>query len=367
MRIIKYIFLLILLAMVALTVFVATQKGEFIVVKSRFIKSPTPTVFAYVNDYRNWENWSAWKEENPDMTFKYADVSAGKGASYSWKTSDEQGSSTTVFVKENDSISQKVVIDGVKSDMAWKFVDSAGGTKVTWSTTGRLRFADKISAAMRGGAENVIGNLYEKSLANLDQNLDYEINTFNIKLNGVVERPAVMFLKQTINSRISDFPKNSRILLSNLNHLFRNNNMKPAGKNFIIYHNYDTSTGITKFSVCTPVAEEIFISPGSDTEFGRLEPMKAVKTTLTGDLSHRTQAWNKAIEYTTAAKLERNPNIKVLEILVAGPDEAKRPSKRVTEIYIPLRAAAVRDTTRIVRPRPVARPVSTPIEEISIQ
>ena len=55
MKILKYIFLLILLAFFALTVFVATQKGDFNVTRSIIIKSPKSTVFNYVNDYRNWE------------------------------------------------------------------------------------------------------------------------------------------------------------------------------------------------------------------------------------------------------------------------------------------------------------------------
>ena len=365
MRILKYIFLLILLAMVAITVFVATQKGEFTVVKSRYIKSPTATVFSYVNDYRNWENWYAVNDENPETKFIYSDVSAGKGASYSWQSPDGSGQTVTTFVKENDSIAQQVIIDGVASKMAWKFKDSAGGTKVTWSSTGKLRFADKFSAAVRGGAENILGAVYEKSLANLDNNLDYEINTFTIKHNGIVERPAVLYLKQTINSRISDHPKNLRILLARMNKLFKNNNMRAAGKNFIIYHTYDTAAGITKFSVCTPVSEEIFITPGSDTEFGRLESMRAAKTTLTGDWSHRNKAWIQTADFVAGSKLERNPNIRIIEVLTAGPDETKRPSKRITEIYVPVKAPVVRDTIRAVR-RPVIRPATQPVEEISI-
>ena len=55
MRILKYIFLLILLALVGITVYVATQKGDFEVSKSSFLKTQRSTVFDYVNDYKNWE------------------------------------------------------------------------------------------------------------------------------------------------------------------------------------------------------------------------------------------------------------------------------------------------------------------------
>jgi hypothetical protein len=54
MRILKYIFLLLLLALVGTTVYVATQKGDFKVTKSSIIKTPRSTVFNYVNDYKNF-------------------------------------------------------------------------------------------------------------------------------------------------------------------------------------------------------------------------------------------------------------------------------------------------------------------------
>ncbi len=67
MRILKYLFLLILLSLVALSVFVATQKGEFNIERSLVINSPRAAAFNYVNDYRNWEDFSSWTVEDPEM------------------------------------------------------------------------------------------------------------------------------------------------------------------------------------------------------------------------------------------------------------------------------------------------------------
>ena len=50
MRIIKYIFLLILLFSIAITVFVATQKSEFKVQRSYIIKVPKSVVFVGTNN-----------------------------------------------------------------------------------------------------------------------------------------------------------------------------------------------------------------------------------------------------------------------------------------------------------------------------
>jgi len=50
-------------------------------------------------------------------------------------------------------------------------------------------------------------------LANLDKTLDYEINTYNIKVNGIVQKFGGFYLQQTINSKISNVSKNLRIMI----------------------------------------------------------------------------------------------------------------------------------------------------------
>jgi hypothetical protein len=88
MRILKYIFLLLVLFAVAVAVFVATQKGDFEINKTRLINTPRNIAFTYVNDFRNWENWIS---VDPDMKPEYPIVTAGKGASFSWEGSETMG------------------------------------------------------------------------------------------------------------------------------------------------------------------------------------------------------------------------------------------------------------------------------------
>ena len=75
-------------------------------------------VFEYVNDYKNWETFSSWKKNDPEMTFTYPAKTMGIGASYSWQGNDGNGFMKTIFVKENDSIAQKMTLDGMPSEIA---------------------------------------------------------------------------------------------------------------------------------------------------------------------------------------------------------------------------------------------------------
>ena len=348
MRILKYLFLLLLLSLVALSIFVATQKGDFTVERSKVINSPKPAVFNYVNDFKNWGDFGSWATEDPEMKITYPQNTIGKGGSYSWEGKDGNGDIKTIFVKENDSISQKMNYDGTASDVFWSFKDTVGGTKVTWTTKGKMSFLFKIYSAFNGGAEKIIGGMYEKSLANLDKILDYEINTYSVKVDGLVKKPETFYLHQTFTSKISNVAKNYKIVAPKIITFCKKNNLVITGKPFILYHTYDLVNGLAKISICVPIKNQIFTSEGSDLYSGKLEAFEAVKTTFTGDYSHRDKALDKTKQYFNTKRLAPNEAFSHLEIHLMDKTEIKNPSKWVTEIYYPIKSKT--EAVKIYKP-----------------
>jgi effector-binding domain-containing protein len=199
-----------------------------------------------------------------------------------------------------------------------------------------MGFNFKINSVFQGGADRVIGNMFEKSLANLDKTLDYELKTYSIKVNGIVQKIGGYYLQQTITSKISDVPKNLRIMMSRLVHFFAKNRIVMNGKPFVLYHTYDDAKGITRLSVCVPLKEQIFVSEGSDVSVGKLNSFTAVKTTLKGDYSHLKSAWDKTFAYIDANHLTQSPEGASLELYTKSIREVAYPSQWVTEIYIPI-------------------------------
>jgi effector-binding domain-containing protein len=359
MRILKYIVLLIILLFIGLTVFVSTQKADYNVTRSKVIKTPRATLYNFINDFRNWESFDSYLISNKSLSFTYPNVTSGKGGSFSW-TGNSEGKMNTIFTKENDSIFINKYDDGEKSEVSFKFKDTVGGTKVTWQSKGKLDFKSKVLAFFDGGINAVVGNDYEKSLENLNKTLNFELNTFSIKVNGIVNRSGTFYLKQSIVSREKNVNKNIKILLPRMTKFADKNNITTNGKPFILYTKYDRVNDLIGLSVCIPVKDSIFISAGSDMQSGQLPAYSALKITLTGDYSHSQKVWKKGYEYLAKNKLERNPDLQIIEVYTKNSLDVKTPSQWITETYIPV-------VTKPVAAKPVyRRPVdSTAVKPVS--
>lgn len=335
MRIIKYIFILLILFSIGLAVYIATQNASFNVSGSQFIRTPRTTVYNYLNDYKNWETFASWNNPEKPLQFTFSKKSSGNNASMNW-TGNKEGSLKTVFTLKNDSIVQKMVANGQKSDVFWKLKDTIGGTKVFWKTNGKLDFYTKVLAFFKGGVSNSAGYVFEETTSNLNKKLNYELNTFDIKINGVEDRSATFYIKQSFNTLDKNLIKNIKIILPKVQKYLDDNKLTSNGKPFIMYNKFNKDSDIIGVSVCIPVRDSINIMPGGSIASGELKPYAALKTTLIGDYAHSKKAWNKAYIYIAKNHLKRDYSQRIIEVYAKGANEVKQPSKYSTEILIPV-------------------------------
>lgn len=341
MKIIKYIFLLVLLALVGISVYIATQNGHYTIKRSTYIKVPKEVVFNYVNDYRNWDQWLDLDADSTNVKFSFPENTVGQGGSFSWTKGSEEGKVESLFVKENDSISQKINIGGTSTQSALILKDSIGGTKLTWAVTGSADFTTKIKAAFRGGVEKYIAKMYQNSLNNVNAMITKEIRDFSVEVVGEVQIDSVYYVKQSATVKVRDMNSKITSMLQKMDKFFRNGNLQMNGKPFVIYESSDVANQTITFSVCGPLKEEIFVSDPSDISIEKLQPFKALKTRLKGDYSHRNEALKKAMAYISENKINRNTALKYMDIYTVNAADEKRPSKWVTEVLIPIEAKVV--------------------------
>lgn len=355
MKILKYIVLLLLLSFVSFSVFIATQKGNFTIEKSKIIHTSKSNLYNYVNDYQNWGDFMAFMLEDATIRIHFSKTTIGKGAKSTWEGTEGKGTVQTFSVKENDSITQKMDLDGSKFNTTWVFKDTLGGTKVTLKSKGEMSFSYKIYTALNGGANRIIGSLFEKSLANLDKSLDYEINTYSIKEDGIVTKLSTPYLKQSFTSKISSVIKNTRIVFPKIIDFCKQNKIELNGKPFVIYHTYDEKSGLAKISICIPIKEAIMTSDGSDIMSDQLEAFPAIKATLKGDYSHTGEALKKSKAYINQKVITPDSRFSHLEVYTISKSDIKNPSKWKTEIYFPIKQKKA--TPKIV---PATEEISNP-------
>ncbi|WP_052752928.1 SRPBCC family protein [Kordia zhangzhouensis] len=177
MKILKYVLLLLLVLIVAGAIFVATRPNEYDVVRSKVIKAPVDVVFNNINDYKNWEAWGPWKEEDSTIVATYPEQTSGVGASYSWTSKNGPGKIKTLSLTQNQSIEQEMQFgDYEPSQVYWKFEEVDEGTKLSWGMkSDNTPLIFKFFGVLNGGMDKMLGDMEEKGLHNIEREVMAEM------------------------------------------------------------------------------------------------------------------------------------------------------------------------------------------------
>ncbi|WP_053002387.1 SRPBCC family protein [Kordia jejudonensis] len=171
MKILKYLLLLLLVVLVAGAIYVATRPNDYDVARSKVINAPVESVFNNINEFKNWEAWGPWHDEDSTIVVTYNEQTSGVGANYSWTSKDGPGKMKTVAIVPNTSIQQEMQFgDYEPTDIYWTFEKVPEGTKVTWRMkSDDTAFIFKLFAAIGGGMDKMLGDMEEKGLNNIER------------------------------------------------------------------------------------------------------------------------------------------------------------------------------------------------------
>ncbi len=149
--------------------FVAMQPADFTIQRAATIAAPPAIVFAQVNDFHNWPNWSPWEKLEPAMEKTYSGASAGTGSAYAWASKDKNvgsGAMTITSAKMPEQIDIKLeFLEPMKAtnDVVFTFAPEGEGTKTTWSMSGHKNFVMKAMCVFMD-MEKMVGPDFEKGL-----------------------------------------------------------------------------------------------------------------------------------------------------------------------------------------------------------
>lgn len=155
---------------VAFVGFVATRPDTYHVERSLTMEAPAEVLFPYSNNLKMWNEWSPWREMDPESVLTFEGAEQGVTASYTWK-GEKSGSGRMTILEsvENQQINYNLeFIEPFAStaSVSMAFAAEGSGTKLTWSMDGQNNFMGKLWGTFMD-MDKMIGSDFEKGLNKL--------------------------------------------------------------------------------------------------------------------------------------------------------------------------------------------------------
>lgn len=347
MKILKYIFLLLLVVIIGGAIYFGTKDGSYNFAEEKVMNVPAAMLYSNVNDYKNWPTWSPWLEKDPETKLTYGDTTSGEGANYAWESEDMEvgtGTMKTIAVTPNRKIEQEITfnspIGDSKSDVWWDFepTDIPGQTKVSWGMKGDQSLLEKVFMSfMEDDMETMVRRDYQKGLAMLETTVQAEMQKYTVAIDdAIAEYGGGYYLYASTSCKMQDVGLKMGELMGQVVGFMQANNVAMAGYPFSIYNQIDEATGTVIFSAAVPIKERVLTESGSNVNAGYMKPVSAVKTILKGNYTNLPQAYTKANEHVAKNGYIPHPTAKMFEVYPTDPTLVPNPADWITEIYIPI-------------------------------
>lgn len=341
MKIIKYLLFLILIFVIAGSIYVATKDGDFEVQSSKVVNAPATLLYEEVLELSNWQNWEAWSSIE-GMELETGAKSSGEGAKLSWTANElRDGSITTVAAIPYQSITQEIILETsvgrAEAMLTWKFEPSDGGTLLSWSLKGSQDFKEKLAFTLQDqDLREIFQPILDSSMSNLETSVIAQMEEYSININGITRHGGGYYMYQTTAAKYSEVNSKASEMIGEIMNYMEEHQISQSGKPFVVYNQRDERSGTTIFSAAVPTPNQVVTPAGSPVLNGYLEPQKVVKATLKGNRKNAPEAWEKAYRFIEKNELEINPQGQPFEIFITNPAEQDNPALWITEIYIPI-------------------------------
>ena len=171
-KIILRVLVLLVVLVAVFAIFVAMQPNDYRIERSATFSAPQADVFAQVNDFRKWQEWSPWAKLDPKATATFEGPDSGQGAIFKWSGDEKkvgEGQMTITESKPSDLIRIKLDFVRPMKDTAnteFTFAPDGDKTRITWAMSGTRNFVGKaFCLIMRMDKE--LGGKFEEGLSNM--------------------------------------------------------------------------------------------------------------------------------------------------------------------------------------------------------
>ena len=141
--------------------------NEVTVQRQTVINAPQDKVFALVDGYKRFNEWSPWAELDPKTQYTFEGPESGVGAKMSWASNNPNVGTGTQMITEhvpNSHVAVELDLGAMgKSQAYWELKPEGTGTSATWGFKMKLDgMMDRWFGLLM---DRFIGPDYEKGLA----------------------------------------------------------------------------------------------------------------------------------------------------------------------------------------------------------
>ncbi|MDB5808566.1 MAG: polyketide cyclase [Betaproteobacteria bacterium] len=167
----KIIAVIVIVAIAGVLIFASTKPDTFTVQRSATISAPPEKVFALINDFKQWPQWSPWEKKDPAMKRSYGATTSGQGATYAWEGNGDVGQGSMQITQSVPPSKIVLKLDFVKpmeghNTVEFNLASAGNTTTVTWLMYGPAPFISKMMQVFIN-MDSMIGKDFEAGLANL--------------------------------------------------------------------------------------------------------------------------------------------------------------------------------------------------------
>lgn len=164
-------FLVLGLGIAGLLVYAATRPGTFEVRRAITITAPAETIFAIVNDFHTWAQWSPYDERDPDMKRLFSGASEGVGAIYEWNGNKQVGQGRIEIVEIVRPTRISMTLDMIRpfpasNHVHYTFQQTGADTRVVWALQGPSPYLSRLIGLFMN-MDRMVGSDFETGLARL--------------------------------------------------------------------------------------------------------------------------------------------------------------------------------------------------------
>jgi uncharacterized protein YndB with AHSA1/START domain len=143
-------------------------QNTFRIERSTTISATAEKIFPLVEDFHAWSRWSPYEKLDPAMQKTYSGEPRGVGAAYAW--AGRKAGAGAMQITQAAAPSKVVIAltftKPMKAENVAEFLlePSGGGTRVTWSMTGKVTLVGRIFGLFVN-LDKMIGKDFEAGLA----------------------------------------------------------------------------------------------------------------------------------------------------------------------------------------------------------